>query len=75
MRLLGLSDLHIGYPVNREAITNITPCPDDWLILGGDIGETPEQLTWVFETLQDRFAKLIWVPGNHELYSLKSDAC
>ena len=75
MRLLGLSDLHIGYPTNREAITQISACPDDWLILGGDIGETPEQLLWVFDTLQERFAKLIWVPGNHELYSLKSDAC
>lgn len=75
MRLLGLSDLHIGYPVNREAITNLSACPNDWLILGGDIGESPEQLSWVIDTLSSRFAKLIWVPGNHELYTLKSDAC
>ena len=75
MRLLGLSDLHIGYPVNRKAIEEIEPCPNDWLILGGDIGETPEQLEWVLDTLQARFAQLIWVPGNHELYTLKSDPC
>ena len=75
MRLLGLSDLHIGYPVNKKAIENIEPCPNDWLILGGDIGETPDQLAWVLDTLRDRFTQLIWVPGNHELYTLKSDDC
>ena len=75
MKLLGISDLHIGYPLNKEAIESIEPHPEDWLILAGDIGEKPDQLTWVFDTLQERFAKLIWVPGNHELYTLKPDPC
>ena len=75
MKLLAISDLHIGYKINREAIENLAPSPDDWLILAGDIGEKPEQLIWVLDTLSSRFAKLIWVPGNHELYTLDSDTC
>ncbi len=75
MRLLALSDLHIGYAANREAVEKLAACPEDWLILGGDIGETPDQLRWVLETLRGRFAKLMWVPGNHELYTLKTDPC
>lgn len=70
MKLWALSDLHIGYPQNRAAVEAIAPYPNDWLILAGDIGETPEQLEWVLDTLGRRFKRLIWVPGNHELYTL-----
>lgn len=42
---------------------------DDWLILAGDLGETEADLRFVFETLAPRFARLIWVPGNHELWT------
>jgi len=73
MKLLALSDLHVGYPKNREALSDLTPRPDDWLILGGDIGETEEHLRWTLETLGPRFRRLVWVPGNHELYAPPGD--
>lgn len=68
MRLLAISDLHVRHRRNREALEQLSPHPDDWLILGGDLGETVEQCRWVFDLLRPRFARLLWVPGNHELW-------
>ena len=73
MRLLALSDLHVGYAINREALLGLAACPDDWLILGGDLGETGEHLRFVFDTLRPRFRRLVWVPGNHELWTSRED--
>src|SRR5262245_35780836 len=69
MRLLAISDLHLGHPVNREALASIGGSSKDWLILAGDIGETEEHLQFAFDYLGSRFARLIWVPGNHELWT------
>ncbi len=73
MRLLALSDLHVGFGVNRAALLEIAAHPDDWLILAGDLGETGEHLRFVFDTLGPRFRRLIWVPGNHELWTSRED--
>lgn len=69
MRLLAISDLHLGATVNRDHLASIGASPEDWLILAGDVGETEACLAQVFEFLQSRFARLIWVPGNHELWA------
>ncbi len=69
MRLLAISDLHLGHPTNRDNLYSIGASPQDWLILAGDVGETEAHLTMAFERLRPRFAKLIWVPGNHELWA------
>jgi len=68
MKLLAISDLHVGYADNRQALSTMTPRPDDWLIVGGDLGETFDHVRFVFDTLGPRFKRLVWVPGNHELY-------
>jgi Calcineurin-like phosphoesterase len=68
MKLWALSDLHVGFAVNREAMMTLEARPDDWLIVGGDLGENLDHVKFVFDTLGPRFAKLIWVPGNHELW-------
>ena len=44
------------------------------MILAGDIGETEAHLALAFEHLKRRFAKLIWVPGNHELWTVEQSA-
>jgi len=75
VRLLALSDLHIGYKQNRLAVEQLQAHHEDWLIIAGDVAEKPEDLIWVLDTLAPRFAQLIWVPGNHELYTLDSDTC
>jgi 3',5'-cyclic AMP phosphodiesterase CpdA len=46
--------------------------PEDWLIIAGDIGETTEQLDYALTILTLRFAKVIWVPGNHDLWTMPS---
>jgi predicted phosphodiesterase len=68
-RLLAVSDLHVGYATNRDAVEALPAHPDDWLICAGDVGETVEQLRWTLQTLNDRFAQVVWVPGNHELWT------
>jgi len=70
MKLYAISDLHLGYAANREALAQIAPRPDDWLILAGDIGETRAHLDYAFKVLTPRFRRLVWVPGNHELWTL-----
>lgn len=68
MNLLAISDLHVGNRVNRNALRSMARRPKDWLILAGDIGDNEEQLADAFKILRRRFARLIWVPGNHELW-------
>ncbi len=69
MRLFAVSDLHLGHAANRALVDQVGDHSDDWLILAGDIGENPDQLAWAFSRLSRRFARLIWVPGNHELWT------
>jgi 3',5'-cyclic AMP phosphodiesterase CpdA len=74
MRLIAISDLHIGYPENRAYADSLAPAdPDDWLIVAGDVGEVFADVGFVLASLANRFARVIWVPGNHELWTLPSD--
>ncbi len=68
MRLLAISDLHLGHQANRAALAGIGRHPDDWLILAGDLGERTEHLALALETLAPRFGRLVWTPGNHDLW-------
>jgi 3',5'-cyclic AMP phosphodiesterase CpdA len=70
VKLWALSDLHVGFSANRRAVERITPHAEDWLVLAGDVGETVDELNFVLTTIGPRFRRLIWVPGNHELWSL-----
>jgi 3',5'-cyclic AMP phosphodiesterase CpdA len=70
VRLWALSDLHVGHAANRDLVAAIPPRPDDWLAIVGDVGETLEHLRFVLATLAPRFARVVWVPGNHELWTL-----
>jgi predicted phosphodiesterase len=69
VKLWAISDLHVGHAENRRFLQELEGHPDDWLALAGDLGETSEQLAFVFETLGPRFRQLVWVPGNHELWA------
>jgi len=72
--LLAVSDLHISYQENREVLDRIRPdCDDDWLIVAGDVGEIFDGIGWALGLLRDRFAKVIWAPGNHELWTHPDD--
>ena len=74
-RLLAVSDLHVGYPENRAIADRLQPVTEaDWLIVAGDVGERAADVEQVLARLSERFAKVIWVPGNHELWTHGSDS-
>jgi hypothetical protein len=73
MQLLALSDVHVEHEVNRRGLLALTPRPDDWLILAGDVSDSLEGLAWTLDALSPKFARLLWVPGNHELWSGGAD--
>ncbi len=68
MRLMALSDLHVNHAANRATLEALPAQPDDWLILGGDLGESLDGVRWVLDTLGPKWKRLVWVPGNHELW-------
>jgi predicted phosphodiesterase len=70
MKLFAISDIHVGYKENLLAIGELPEHPEDWLVLCGDVGDTLEQVELAFRLLNRKFAQLIWVPGNHELWTV-----
>lgn len=72
MKLYALGDLHLRYEVTRRALQDLRPHPYDWLILAGDVGETEEHLRFALAIVTRRFGRVLWVPGNHDLWTLPS---
>lgn len=72
VKLFAISDLHVGFEENRRDLAALAPRPEDWLAIAGDVGETLEHLDFALDTLGPKFRRLIWVPGNHELWSDRS---
>jgi 3',5'-cyclic AMP phosphodiesterase CpdA len=73
MKLYAISDLHLFNEINRQSLLALAAHPDDWLILAGDIGETEKHFHFALSALTRRFRQLLWVPGNHDLWTLPSD--
>ncbi|MFF9865928.1 metallophosphoesterase family protein [Streptomyces sp. NPDC013953] len=73
-RLLAVSDLHVRYDENRKIVDGLRPqTDDDWLLVAGDVSETVEDIEWTLRLLRDRFAHVVWAPGNHELWTTPGD--
>lgn len=72
MKLYAIADLHLRYDVTRRALESLRPHPYDWLILAGDVGETEEHLRFALALLARRFGRVLWVPGNHDLWTIPS---
>ncbi|GAA2345473.1 metallophosphoesterase [Dactylosporangium salmoneum] len=72
--LYAVSDLHVVYAENRQVVEGLRPVRgDDWLIVAGDVGEFFADIEWALTLLRDRFARVIWAPGNHELWTPPDD--
>jgi 3',5'-cyclic AMP phosphodiesterase CpdA len=73
--LFAVSDLHVAYPDNRRLVEEqLRPeSPSDWLIVAGDVGEIFSDVTEVLTLLRQRYAAVIWAPGNHELWTYRDD--
>jgi 3',5'-cyclic AMP phosphodiesterase CpdA len=55
-------------------VANLWPeSPRDWLLVAGDVAEKAADIEWALGTLRARFATVVWVPGNHELWTLSTD--
>ncbi len=68
--LRAISDLHVDHPDNRRLVEHVrAEDPGDWLIVAGDIGDRFADVEWTLSTLRKRFARVIWAPGNHELWT------
>jgi 3',5'-cyclic AMP phosphodiesterase CpdA len=73
-RLRAVSDLHVGHRDNRPVVDGLRPgSPDDWLIVCGDVAESTDAIVDTLTGLRERFATVIWVPGNHELWTRTKD--
>ncbi|MER6915149.1 metallophosphoesterase [Streptomyces sp. NPDC000594] len=74
-RLLAVSDLHVGVGDNRPVTEALRPSHEgDWLIVAGDVAELTEDIGWALGLLAERFAKVIWAPGNHDLWTTRDDS-
>ncbi len=72
--LYAISDLHVAYAENRALLDKLRPAtPHDWLIVAGDVGEMFADVTDTLGLLRERFARVIWAPGNHELWTPADD--
>ncbi|WPF65289.1 MULTISPECIES: metallophosphoesterase [unclassified Corynebacterium] len=72
--LWAVSDLHAAVPANREHVERLRPRnPGDWLIVAGDVAENVDLVIATLGRLRERFPRVIWAPGNHELLSRASD--
>jgi predicted phosphodiesterase len=70
MRVFALSDVHIDYDINAEWVAGLSSADyrDDVLILAGDVANTLRLLDWCLAALVARFKKVLFVPGNHDLW-------
>ncbi|MFF5202376.1 metallophosphoesterase family protein [Micromonospora parva] len=73
-RLRAVSDLHVGHPLNRAFVQELRPDNDgDWLLVAGDVADRFADIEWALVLLSSRFARVVWAPGNHELWTPPGD--
>jgi predicted phosphodiesterase len=72
--IFAVSDLHVDHPENRAVVDRLRPESEfDWLIVCGDVADQPADVAWALSLLRERFERVIWVPGNHELLAHRDD--
>ncbi|MCZ4118890.1 metallophosphoesterase family protein [Streptomyces sp. H39-S7] len=73
-KLWGISDLHVAFAENRKIVEGLRPASDaDWLIVAGDVGELTDGIEWALTLLSSRYARVVWAPGNHDLWTPAED--
>lgn len=69
-----VSDLHVTFPANRERVERLRPAEEgDWLIVAGDVAESIDTVVDTLARLRRLFARVVWTPGNHELFARPTD--
>ncbi|MBA3251560.1 MAG: metallophosphoesterase [Geodermatophilaceae bacterium] len=68
--LWAISDLHVNHPENRSLVEQVRARSEhDWLIVAGDVAEQADEVEDCLGRLRETFARVLWVPGNHELWT------
>ena len=73
MHLFAISDLHLDRQQNWDALRQLPAQPDDWLIVAGDVSDNLSRFEQGMALLAERFARVLWTPGNHDLWTLPND--
>jgi len=73
MKLFAISDLHLSRKENFTVLAEFANGAgqrfvDDWLIVAGDVGERVAHLEAALALLTPLFARVIFTPGNHDLW-------
>lgn len=76
MKIHAISDIHVDYQENWEWVSNISrfDYQDDILILAGDITDETLLIKKVFRILKKSFKEVFFVPGNHDLWTIRNEA-
>lgn len=71
-RVFALSDIHVDYDVNAKWVRGLSSLDyrDDVLILAGDVTHKLAELASCLDAFVARFAQVLFVPGNHDLWVL-----
>ena len=70
MRIFALSDIHVDFDFNARWVASLSAQDyrDDFLILAGDISDSLPVLEASLIAFANRFKKVFYVPGNHDLW-------
>jgi predicted phosphodiesterase len=71
-RVFAVSDIHVDYEANARWVRQLSfsDYRNDLLILAGDVTHKLLELASCLGALASRFAKVLFVPGNHDLWVL-----
>ena len=74
MRVFAVSDLHVDHAANAQWVAALSrqDYTDDILILAGDLSDSLGQIEDTLNALATRFDKVLYVPGNHELWVIRN---
>lgn len=69
-RIFAISDIHVDIPENLRLVNSWSDADfkNDVLILAGDVTDNLSLLKTVLTSLTQKFSKVCYVPGNHELW-------
>lgn len=69
-RVYAISDLHTDYPENLSWVNSLSSQGNgkNVLIVAGDVAETCENFLLTMSILKDKFERVFFVPGNHDLW-------
>ena len=74
-RVFAWSDLHVDYPQNLQRIAELSDADfkHDTIMVAGDVSSDLRKVTTCLEHLRNKFRRVAFVPGNHDLWVSRSD--